>query len=156
MSSLGRAVVAVALSVGLAAAGTVLGGTAHAADTPKVSVVLSEFVLQRKPKTAAPGKVQFVLKNVGTETHEFVVVRGSDPFALPTDADGAVDEAQIPTTDQIGEVEDIASKKTAKKTFTLKAGKYIMFCNIVEDDPDTGETESHFAEGMVSTFTVKR
>ena len=70
--------------------------------------------------------------------------------------DGVVDEAQIPATDQMGEVRTYASKKTAKKTFTLKAGKYILFCNMVEDDPDTGETESHFAEGMVSTFTVKR
>jgi hypothetical protein len=31
-----------------------------------------------------------------------------------------------------------------------------MFCNIVEEDADTGETESHFHEGMVNTFTVKR
>jgi hypothetical protein len=134
----------------------ILVGPAHAASTSKDNVVLSEWVVRPKPKTVAPGKVQFVVKNVGVNTHEFVVVRGSDPDALPTDADGAVDETPIAEADKIGEIEDIASHTTAKTTFKLKAGKYIIFCNTVDEESDTGEKVSHFAKGMVNTITVKK
>lgn len=135
--------------------GIALGGVAHAASKPQVKVLLSEWIVKPKPKKVAAGKVKFVANNAGAETHELVVVRGDDPEALPTDADGAVDEAQLAETDIIGEIEDIESKKTKKATFKLTPGKYILFCNIVEEEA-TGEKESHFAEGMVNTITVKK
>jgi hypothetical protein len=135
--------------------GMLVAGPAQAAGTGKVNAIVSEYIVRPKPKTVAPGKVQFVVKNVGGETHEFVVVRGSDPAALPTDADGAVDETQIPAADMIGEVEDIASQKTGKTSLKLKAGTYIVFCNIVVEDAAGGKV-SHFAKGMVNTITVKK
>jgi mRNA-degrading endonuclease RelE of RelBE toxin-antitoxin system len=75
------------------------------------------------------------------------VVRGDDAAALPTDADGAVDESQIAKKDQIGEVEDIKKGKTVSKIFKLKPGSYVLFCNIVEEEED-GTVVSHFKEGM--------
>lgn len=150
-----RGVAALALSATLAAAGIALGGAAHADSKREVKVVLSEWVIKPTPRTVTTGQVQFVVKNAGTEIHEFVVVRGDDPDALPTDADGAVDEEQIAKRDEIGEIEDIASKKTKKVTFKLKSGKYILFCNVV-DEEGTSNQVSHFAEGMVKTITVKK
>ena len=39
-------------------------------------------------------------------------------------------------------------------TLDLEAGDYVLLCNIVEEEED-GEVESHFAEGMHTTFTVE-
>jgi hypothetical protein len=38
-------------------------------------------------------------------------------------------------------------------TLDLEAGTYLLLCNVVEEE-ETGEVESHFAEGMHTTFTV--
>jgi hypothetical protein len=39
-------------------------------------------------------------------------------------------------------------------TLDLEAGTYVLLCNLVEEE-DTGEVESHFAEGMHAMFTVE-
>jgi uncharacterized cupredoxin-like copper-binding protein len=134
----------------LVVGGATAGASRRAAARTKVKVVLSEFVVKTKPKRVAPGKVTFVVKNKGTEVHEFVVVKGDDPDALAAAADGTVDEEQIAKADQVGEIEDIEAGTTQKVTFKLKYGTYILFCNIFDEE----EQESHFAEGMVTTFSV--
>jgi hypothetical protein len=131
----------------------VLGMTAPAGakEPPKIKVRLIEFEVQPALDFIAKGKSKFVLKNAGTETHEFVVVRGDDPAALPTATDGAVDESKIAKADEVGEVEDIKKGKTKSKVFKLSPGSYILFCNIVDEEED-GSTVSHFAEGMYTTI----
>ena len=120
---------------------------AEAKDVPEVKVRLIEFEVQPTLDFIAKGKTKFVLKNGGKETHEFVVVRGDDAAALPTDEDGAVDEDQIPKSDQVGEVEDIKKGKTKSKVFKLSPDDYVVFCNVVDEEKD-GTKTSHFAEGM--------
>jgi hypothetical protein len=118
-------------------------------NTDKATV--SEYKITLGKGNIKAGKVKFTAENVGTSTHEFVVVRGSDPAKLPTKADGSVDEDKIPASDQIGEMEDIASKTTKSNTFDLTPGQYVVFCNVVsEDTPPI----SHFAEGMHTLLTV--
>jgi hypothetical protein len=136
----------------IAAGGMVLGlaAPAGAKESPKLKVRLIEFEIQPALDYIAKGKTKFVLKNAGTETHEFVVVRGDDPAALPTAADGSVDEDKIPAADQVGEVEDIKKKTTKSKVFKLSPDSYILFCNLVDEEED-GSTVSHFAEGMYTT-----
>ncbi len=119
----------------------------------EVKVKLFEFQIKPKPKSAAAGKIRFVAKNIGTEQHEMVIVVGDDPAALPTDADGAVDESQIDEADLPGEIEEFDAGKTKKKAFNLAAGSYILFCNITDED-ESGAL-NHFAEGMYTTFVVK-
>lgn len=150
MRSWGARVVVAGMALLLIAGGATAGASGRAAAGTKDKVVLSEFIVKAKPKRVVPGKVTFVVKNRGTETHEFVVVKGDDPDALATAADGSVDEEQIAKADQVGEIEDILAGKTQKVTFKLKFGTYILFCNIYDED----EQESHFAEGMVTTFEV--
>jgi hypothetical protein len=49
-------------------------------------------------------------------------------------------------------VEPFPSDSDCAGVFALEAGDYVVFCNIVEEMD--GETESHFAEGMHTTFKV--
>ncbi len=134
-----------ALAIGATASAVAAGGT------PKLKVRLIEFEVKPKSEFIASGKTKFIVKNGGTEVHEFVVVRGDDPATLPTAADGSVDESQIAKADEIGELEDIKVGKKKSKTFKLSPDSYILFCNIVETEED-GTVVSHFAEGMHTTI----
>src|SRR6266498_1914487 len=143
---------------GLATA-TVDGATVEEADeakaptkkVPTVKVTLIEFQVTPALQFVAKGKIKFAVKNGGTEKHEFVIVRGADPAALPTEADGSVDEEQIPKSDEVGELENIKKGKTKSKTFKLSTGSYILLCNTVDTEED-GTVVSHFARGMYTTI----
>lgn len=140
------------LVVMLAALG-MLGFTAcdDGDDIATVEVLLSEWIVEPNVSEVDAGEVAFEADNQGGETHELVVVRSDDPADLPTDESGVVDESQIADEDFIGEIEEFASKEQRSATFTLAAGSYVLFCNIVETEED-GTVESHFVEGMVNTL----
>ena len=121
--------------------------------TPKAEVLLSEFVVEPDPTSEDAGEIEFVGDNQGSETHEFVVVRADSADALPTDADGAVVEDELEEGALIGEIEDIESGDSKSVTLDLEAGRYVLFCNITEV-AESGEVESHFAEGMHAGFEV--
>jgi hypothetical protein len=44
--------------------------------------------------------------------------------------------------------------ETESGTFDLTAGRYVLVCNLVQDEPD-GTRESHYLMGMAIEFTVK-
>jgi uncharacterized cupredoxin-like copper-binding protein len=118
-----------------------------------VDVALSEWVVQPDPASVDAGDLTFTADNQGSEAHEMVIVRADSVAALPTDADGAVDETLIPEADFIGEVEELEPGTTGTLSENLAAGTYVIFCNITEEEDD-GSIESHFAEGMHAVFTV--
>ena len=118
-----------------------------------VDVVLSEWIVEPDPTSAAAGTVEIVAKNEGGEVHELVVVKGDDPDALPVDEDGKVIEDDLPEGDFIGEIAEFDAGTEETASFDLEAGSYILFCNITEEEDD-GTVESHFQEGMVNTITV--
>jgi hypothetical protein len=120
----------------------------------EVNVVLSEFIVEPDPASAGAGEITFAIDNQGGETHEFVVVQAASSDELPTDEDGAFDEATFGEDNVLGEIEDIASGDTAELALDLESGSYVVLCNIVEEE-EGGERESHFAEGMHTTFTVE-
>jgi uncharacterized cupredoxin-like copper-binding protein len=128
------------------------GGDEGAGGT-QVDVVLSEFIIEPSEDTVDAGEVTFNLDNQGGETHEFVVVDAASVDDLPLDADEAFDEAAYGEDNVLGEVEDVESGATAELTVDMAAGDYLLLCNIVEDED--GESESHFAEGMHTEFTVE-
>jgi hypothetical protein len=119
----------------------------------RVLVKLDEFLVRPADASAPAGKINFHIENAGKEPHEFVVVKGSDPAALPTDADGKVLEDKLPADAFIGEVEPFGGGTSCDGTFDLAAGNYVLFCNIVEKEED-GTMESHYKEGMHTAFTV--
>jgi uncharacterized cupredoxin-like copper-binding protein len=120
----------------------------------EVDVVLSEFIVDPGEDSVEAGEVTFALDNQGGETHEFVVVEAASADDLPVDDDGAFDEEAFGEDNVLGEVEDIEAGDTGELTLDLEAGDYVLLCNIVEEEED-GEVESHFAEGMHTTFTVE-
>jgi len=149
-----RLLQASALAVALLMPAAMLGSAAAAkAKDATVQARLLEFKVRRKPASVAAGKVTFKVKNIGGEKHEFVVVRAQPGVDLPTAADGSVDEDAIPEADKIGEVEDLKPKKTKSLTRTLDPADYVLFCNVVDKEPD-GSVLSHYAQGMHQSFTV--
>jgi uncharacterized cupredoxin-like copper-binding protein len=125
-----------------------------AAGGGEVNVVVSEFIVEPDPESVDAGEVTFVVDNQGGEIHEFLVVDAASADDLPVDADGAFDEAAFGADKVLDEVEDIESGDTAELRLDLDAGTYVLLCNVV-DEEETGEIESHFAEGMHATFTVE-
>jgi hypothetical protein len=120
--------------------------------TSEVEVALNEWTI--KPSTEPKGgALSLKAANVGKENHELVIVKGETAEALPKDADGGMDEDKLPEGGLIGEIEPFASGQVCSGVFDLPAGKYVLLCNITETEPN-GEKESHFKEGMHTTFTV--
>jgi uncharacterized cupredoxin-like copper-binding protein len=92
------------------------------------------------PASVPHGKVKFTVKNAGTELHEMVVVKTTTPFdQMPVNAKNKVSEKG-----SVGEIAAIGKGKTKSKTLKLKAGSYVLVCNIAE----------HYAAGMRAAFTV--
>ena len=119
----------------------------------EVDVVVSEFIVDPSEDSVEAGEVTFALDNQGSETHEFLVVEAASADDLPVDDDGAFDEEAFDEDGVVDEVEDIEAGDTAELTLDLEAGDYVLLCNVVEDE--SGEAESHFAEGMHANFTVE-
>jgi uncharacterized cupredoxin-like copper-binding protein len=131
----------------MAASGVV---SAKPADAIQVDVVLREWAVAPAQTSVAAGKVYFLVENSGPDhPHEFVVIRSDlGPLDLPFE-DNKVPEADV---DFVDEIEEFAPHSSASLTVDLTAGKYLLICNITEDDEAIG---SHYKKGMVATFTVE-
>jgi uncharacterized cupredoxin-like copper-binding protein len=116
-----------------------------------VAVTLQEFAVGTVPPDAPAGTVTFNITNKGPDDeHEFVVVRTDlDPTALPTKANGAVDE-EGEGIEIVDEVEAIPPGDSGTLEVDLEAGAYVLMCNIY----DKAEKESHYQKGMRTGFTV--
>jgi uncharacterized cupredoxin-like copper-binding protein len=119
-----------------------------------VDVTVQEFAVIPAESSAPAGDVTFDVMNEGPDdTHEFVVFKTDlAPDALPTAADGSVDE-EGEGVELIDEIEDIAVGDTPTLTVTLDAGSYVFICNLVEEEG--GETIAHYQQGMRVAFTVE-
>jgi uncharacterized cupredoxin-like copper-binding protein len=107
-----------------------------------VSAKLSEYTIQLSSATAKAGDVTFKIANAGTVVHELVVVQTDQGVdALPKNAEGVVDEEQLIS---MGEQGDLEVGKATDLTLKLPAGHYMLICNL----------PGHFAGGMHADFTV--
>lgn len=134
------------------AAGVPLGHT--------VKVTLEEFTITPHPAVVKAGAVTFEVDNVGSITHEMVLVRAASPAVLPKvtkageRAVGDVNEEAISKADTIGETGDVPARTHTTKTFDLTPGTYVLFCNI--DTKSSGSPVlNHFQHGMSATITVE-
>ena len=111
-----------------------------------------------QPGLVQSGKVTFQVDNVGSITHELVIVRAASAAALPKvkkageRSVGAIDEEAIAESAKMGESGDVAAKSSVTKTFDLPPGTYVMFCNI--DNKSGGKVVNHFTRGMVARLIV--
>jgi uncharacterized cupredoxin-like copper-binding protein len=105
-----------------------------------VNVRLKEFKILPSAPSVQAGKVTFTVKNVGKVTHEFVVVRTNK---APGSLAGTGNEAS--EKGSVGEVADVKPGKGGTLTVTLKAGKYVLLCNL----------PGHYKAGQYVGFTVR-
>ncbi len=127
----------------------------------RLKVTLQEFQIDVAPPVAKSGSVEIAATNVGTLTHEMVMVRAPNYQALPrvevATADravGDVDEEAIPEADKVGELGEVRPGKTVTNNFELTPGSYVIFCNIDTPQPD-GSVLNHFQRGMHASFVVQ-
>jgi len=122
-------------------------------------VTLEEFTITPHPALVKSGAVTFDVENVGSVTHEMVIVRAASLSALPKVTKkgersvGAVNEEAIREADKIGETGDVPARTHVTKTFNLTPGTYVLFCNIDTANGD-GTVLNHFKQGMSATLTV--
>lgn len=117
-----------------------------------IDVELREYSVVLSENSAPAGTITFNVTNAGpNDPHEFVVIRSDlAPDALPKDEDGAVIEDEV---DVVDEVEELAVGDSAELTVDLEPGKYVLICNLVEEED--GEVEAHYTLGMRTGFTVE-
>jgi uncharacterized cupredoxin-like copper-binding protein len=124
-------------TLALAAAGVASPASSAA---PKVKITLKEFKLAPAPKSVKAGPVTFAVSNAGSIAHEVVVIKtDAAPGSLPVTADRVSEKAAV------GEVPDVAPGASKQVTLNLKAGKYVLLCNL----------KGHYKLGQWSAFTVK-
>jgi hypothetical protein len=119
-----------------------------------IAVELKEWSVLPARADVPAGTITFDANNTGTDAHELVVVRADDPAKLPLAADGTVDEGKLPEGAFVGEIEPFPAKQRCTGTFQLAAGRYALFCNLLETEAD-GAKENHYANGMRSAFEVR-
>jgi len=114
-----------------------------------VSVELKEgSVTPDKRSISHAGRVIFKVKNTGTVAHEMVILKTDIPAdALPV-AEGKVKEEAAGKV--IDEIEEFPPNTEKQITLDLSAGRYVLFCNVLE----SGQTEGHYQKGMRAAFTV--
>lgn len=145
--SAGLAILGSLVIAGLTGCGGGGGGT--------VNVALQEFAVVPAVASVEHGKVTFAATNTGPDDpHELVVFKTDLGVRdLPASPEGKVDEKGAGLS-FIGEIEAFDPGKTGTATFDLAKGRYVLVCNIVQDEPD-GTKESHYLKGMSTEFTVK-
>ena len=120
------------------------------ADATQVDVALREWAVAPAQSSVKAGKVYFLAENAGPEhPHELVIVRTNlGPLDLPFQ-NNKVNEDKL---DVVDEIEEFAPRSSASLSVDLTPGKYLLICNITEEDKQIG---SHYKKGMVAAFTVE-
>jgi uncharacterized cupredoxin-like copper-binding protein len=114
------------------------GGTAVAVELGEKSD--TEYFMTAVPASVAAGKVTFTAKNTGSKEHEMVVLKTDEaPDSLKVTDDKVSEDTSV------GEVAETPEGKTGSVTLDLKAGNYVLVCNIAK----------HYARHMYTAFTVK-
>lgn len=119
----------------------------------EVTVNLAEYSMAPAPASVRSGSVKFTAKNIGGTEHEMVILKTDlAPDALPTAADGSVNEDAAGMT-VVDEIAEFAAQQEKSLTVSLEAGHYVLLCNVVQKNTD-GTTVVHYTKGMVAEFTV--
>jgi uncharacterized cupredoxin-like copper-binding protein len=140
--------IAVIAAILLMAAGCSKGKTTDDSSSGKagtpISATLKDFAMTADPNSTAAGDLTFNINNVGPSLHELVIFKTDlAEDALPLGDDGNVNEEGEGIT-HITEQENIDSGSTVKLNTNLKAGTYVLICNI----------SGHYKSGMHTSFSV--
>ena len=154
MTSLARVTTCVAIMLAVGACnGKAPSKPAATPSRTIVPVTLQEWAISPSRSSIAPGVVGFQPSNRGPKNkHELVIVRTDlAPGSLPTASNGSVNlkAAGITFIGRVGPL-DVGSAGSAN--FTLTAGNYVLFCNLVTKQGS--KTNVHYRLGMRIAFKV--
>ena len=131
--TLGIALVAVvAVSVGVSTGGAVTS-------KPLVAVQVDEFSVFPGTQGAPKGKVRFVVTNIGTLKHEFVVLKTAKP------AGNLLKGNEADESGNVGEIGGIPAGQARTLTLKLSPGHYALICNL----------PGHYKTGQFADFYVR-
>lgn len=127
------------------------GSTATSSQTTKttnatasggaVTIKMGDYFFRPNNLTASAGKLKVTGPNGGSVEHELVLIK----------SDQAAGSFKVQSNDEVsekgavGEIADVEPGKTKSTNFNLKAGKYVMICNL----------PGHYANGMYGSLIVK-
>ena len=127
------------------------GQTPAGSAQSEVTVTLVEYQMKPNVESVPAGSVTFNGKNIGGAEHALHVFKTDlAPDALPTKADGSVDEEA--GVEMIDHVTGIQPQQAKSLTVNLAPGTYVLVCNVVQTT--NGVTISHYEKGMHVAFTV--
>ena len=106
---------------------------------PLVAVQVDEFSVFPGTQGAPRGKVRFVVTNIGTVKHEFVVLKTNKP------AGNLLKGNEADETGAVGEIGGVPPGQARTLTLTLKAGHYALICNL----------PGHYRTGQFADFYVR-
>ena len=132
------------LSFGIVAVATVavcLGVASADAVTSKklVAVQVDEYSVFPATQGAPVGKVRFVVTNVGTIEHEFVVIKTAKP------AGNLLKGNEANETGAVGELDGVKPGNARVLILNLKRGHYALLCNL----------PGHYRTGQFADFYVR-
>lgn len=133
--------IAAAMLVLLAVPAIALASSATKAGASAVTVrtQLMEWMVMPSRSRVPAGKVTFVATNGGKVAHNLVVLRTNlAPSKLPMAGTKAKEVGLVGKTPVFG------PNQTRKLTLTLKAGRYLLICNV----------PAHYMSGMRVAFRV--
>ena len=141
------AVTAGICSVALAiAVGSAWAGSSSASADSEIEVTMGkpkEYSLKPSASRAKAGEVEFIVRNKGKLTHEFIVLRTKIPAAKLKPR--AEEPAKVEEPGFQFELEDVEARGRVTIALPLKKGHYVLLCNI----------EGHYAGGMFADLTLR-
>lgn len=135
MKKLSWGVIAAALaavSVAVVSAGAVTS-------RPLVAVQVDEFSVFPQTQGAPAGKVRFVVTNIGTLKHEFVVLKTDKP------AGNLLKGNEANESGNVGEIGGVNPGNARVLVLNLKRGHYALICNL----------PGHYKTGQFADFYVR-
>lgn len=135
MKKLSWGVIAAALatiSVAVVSAGAVTS-------KPLVAVQVDEFSVFPQTQGAPAGKVRFVVTNIGTLKHEFVVLKTDKP------AGNLLKGNEANESGNVGEIGGVNPGNARVLVLNLKRGHYALICNL----------PGHYKTGQFADFYVR-
>lgn len=108
-----------------------------------VNTTLREWLITSDIATVRAGQVKFVSANVGTITHELVIIRTDIPDGQIPVVGVKFDEEGAGVSSP-GEIAEFGVDLVHESVVTLEPGHYQLVCNI----------ETHYQQGMHLPFVV--
>jgi hypothetical protein len=106
---------------------------------PLVAVQVDEFSVFPGTQGAPKGKVRFVVTNIGTIKHEFVVLKTAKP------AGNLLEGKEASESGNVGEIGGVPPGQARTLNLTLKPGHYALICNL----------PGHYMTGQFADFYVR-